>query len=88
MSSTYDVKEKHIPAHIVRKHQKALSECLDKYARITSLQGQLGDSDGSDEDGGGLDMNDSCMAVDIMALHEEVEVLKMKLERLENPLLR
>eukprot|EP00057_Strongylocentrotus_purpuratus_P030172 XP_780902.2 PREDICTED: SHC SH2 domain-binding protein 1 [Strongylocentrotus purpuratus] len=85
---TYDVKEKHIPAHIVRKHQKALSECLDKYERITSLQGQLGDSDGSDEDGGGLDMNESCMAVDIMALHEEVEVLKMKLERLENPLLR
>ncbi|XP_041455069.1 SHC SH2 domain-binding protein 1-like [Lytechinus variegatus] len=84
----YDVKEKRIPAHIVRKHQMALSECLDKYDRIASLQAQLEDGDGSEGGVDELDMNESCMVVDIMGLNEEIEVLKMKMEKLENPVLR
>ena len=83
--SIYDVQEKKIPVHIVKSHKKTLEEYLTKCRQIRSLQGQLNDSDASDIE---LDMNESRIAVDIMDLHDQIEVLKMSLEKMENPFLR
>ncbi|XP_071508814.1 SHC SH2 domain-binding protein 1 homolog B-like [Diadema antillarum] len=81
----YDVQEKKIPAHLVRKHEEILADYRAKHAVMRGLQGQLEDSNTSDVE---VDMNESRIAADIMGLHEEIEVLKLQLEKLENPFLR
>ncbi|XP_072168912.1 SHC SH2 domain-binding protein 1-like [Diadema setosum] len=81
----YDVQEKKIPAHLVRKHEEILADYRTKHDVMRGLQGQLEDSNTSDVE---ADMNESRIAADIMGLHEEIEVLKLQLEKLENPFLR
>lgn len=72
-----------LPDSLITLYSKTLKEYKEKRQQLTQMQSQLSDSDSED-----VDLNESHIALNIMGVHQELEVLETKLERMENPSLR
>lgn len=79
----YEMKTDALPDSLITLYSKTLKEYNEKRQQLTQMQSQLSDSDSED-----VDLNESHIALNIMGVHQELEVLETKLERMENPSLR
>ena len=72
-----------LPDSLITLYNDTLKEYREKRQQLCQMQSQLSDSDSED-----VDLNESHTALNIMEVHQKLEVLETKLERMENPSLR
>lgn len=72
-----------LPESLVVVYTECMKEYKEKRVLLSKMQSQLSDSDTECED-----LNESRIALSIMAVHQELEALETKMERMENPTLR
>ncbi|PIK50495.1 putative SHC SH2 domain-binding protein 1 [Apostichopus japonicus] len=79
----YEMSSDVLPESLVVVYTECMKEYKEKRVLLSKMQSQLSDSDTECED-----LNESRIALSIMAVHQELEALETKMERMENPTLR